>query len=45
MPAGLFDQLLNAMTEDSDEEEGAAVAGPSSSATGHTRKLQHDDLD
>merc|ERR1719384_1582655 len=30
MFSGLFDQLLNAMTEDSEDEEGAAVAGPSS---------------
>ena len=46
VPAGLFDQLLNAMNDDSEEEE-QAVAGPSSGAGGHeqSRKLQHDDLD
>lgn len=46
VPAGLFDQLLNAMNDDSEEEE-QAVAGPSSGAGGNeqSRKLQHDDLD
>jgi len=43
MFSGLFDQLLNAMTEDSEEEEQAAVAGPGPSQS--NRKLQHDDLD
>ena len=46
VPAGLFDQLLNAMNDDSEEEE-QAVAGPSSGVGGNeqSRKLQHDDLD
>ena len=42
---GIFDQLLSAMTEDSEEEEGPAVAGPSRTASGPSRKLQQDDLD
>ena len=42
-PLGLFDQLLNAMTEDSEEEEQGAVAGPGPSQS--NKKLQHDDLD